>query len=287
VTLPQWVSGTYYLILRADRNNGLYELAEGNNDLAVPVTLSVPDLMVANLIWRGGNPTPGWPLTVVWTVANAGNGMASSSWSDAIYFSTNSVLDGADAQLRSQSRTLALAAGNSYQVTNTLTIPANAPSSYYLIVKTDDLNAIFEASDANNWRAFGVGQYLDEDGDGIPDSWEQQYFGPANNCAPGADPDGDGMSNLSEYLADTNPTNAISVLRLSRIVPEANGVSLEWQGGVAARQFLERSKSVATSGANWVTLFTNNPPTPLQTNFFDLAGTNRALFYRVRALRDQ
>ncbi len=88
-------------------------------------------------------------------------------------------------------------------------------------------NAVFEANESNNWRAFGVGQYRDADGDGIPDSWELQYFGSANNCVPGADPDGDGMSNLFEYLADTNPTNALSVLRLSRIVPEANGLRLE------------------------------------------------------------
>jgi len=53
-----------------------------------------------------------------------------------------------------------------------------------------------------------------------------------------------------EYLADTNPTNAHSVLRLSRIVAEANGLRLEWQGGVAARQFLERSRSIGTAGMN-------------------------------------
>lgn len=72
-----------------------------------------------------------------------------------------------------QSRSLALAVGSSYQVTNTVTIPANAPPSYYLIFKTDDQNTIFEASETNNWRAFGVGQYREADGDGIPDLWEE------------------------------------------------------------------------------------------------------------------
>jgi hypothetical protein len=33
-------------------------------------------------------------------------------------------------------------------------------------------------------------------------------------------------------------------------------------------------------------IYTNNPPTLLQTNLFDLLGTNRALFYRVRAVRE-
>ena len=131
-----------------------------------------------------------------------------------------------------------------------------------------------------------MGQYRDADGDGIPDWWEVQYFGSITNCAPEADPDGAGMTNLQEYLADTNPTNAISVLCLSRIVPEANGLRLEGQCGVAARQFLERNQSIGTAGTDWLTLFTNSPPTPLQTNLFDLLGTNRTLFYRVRAVRE-
>jgi hypothetical protein len=194
-------------------------------------------------------------------------------------------LGGPDTQLRSQSHSQALAVGGSYQVTNTVTIPANAPPSYYLILKTDYQNAIFESNEANNWRAFGVGHYRDADGNGIPDTWEVQYFG-TNGVNPNADPDGDGMANLLEYLADTNPTNALSVLRLARIVPEANGLRLEWQGGVAVRQFVERSRSLGIGGTNWVTICTNNPPTPLQTNLFDLFGTNRALFYRVRAVRE-
>jgi len=132
--------------------------------------------------------------------------LAQPTWYDAVCFSTDAVLDGPDPPLRSQSRSLALAAGSSYQVTNTVTIPANAPPSYYLILKADDQNSVFESNETNNWRAFGVGQYRDADGDGIPDWWEQQYFGSITNCAPGADPDGDGMPNLPEYLADTNPT---------------------------------------------------------------------------------
>ena len=136
------------------------------------------------------------------------------------------------------------------------------------------------------WGDGFLNESRDADGDGIPDWWEQQYCGSITNCAPGADTDGDGMPNLFEYLADTNPTNALSVLRFSRIVPEANGVRLEWQGGVAARQCLERSRSVGAAGTNWVAIFTNSPPTPLQTNLFDLLGTNRTLFDRIKAVRE-
>jgi hypothetical protein len=64
------------------------------------------------------------PLTNPWVASIRGTGH------DAVYFSTNAVLDGPDTRLRSQSRSLALAVGSSYQVTNTVTIPANAPPSY-------------------------------------------------------------------------------------------------------------------------------------------------------------
>lgn len=45
----------------------------------------------------------------------------------------------------------------------------------------------------------------DTDGDGMPDSWEMQYFGNLNQTATG-DFDGDGVSNLSEYQQGRNPT---------------------------------------------------------------------------------
>lgn len=57
---------------------------------------------------------------------------------------------------------------------------------------------------ASNGVTFTVGSG-DSDGDGLPDAWELQYFG---NLLQGAndDPDGDGTSNLLEYLQGRNPT---------------------------------------------------------------------------------
>jgi len=46
----------------------------------------------------------------------------------------------------------------------------------------------------------------DSDGDGIPDNWEYFYFGTIG-IDPNADPDGDGLTNLQEYQAGTNPRN--------------------------------------------------------------------------------
>ena len=47
----------------------------------------------------------------------------------------------------------------------------------------------------------------DSNGDLLPDWWELTYFGSATGADPSADSDGDGSSNLAEYLAGTDPLN--------------------------------------------------------------------------------
>jgi hypothetical protein len=61
----------------------------------------------------------------------------------------------------------------------------------------------------------------DTDGDGLPDSWEDENFGNLTVTAT-ADSDGDGNSNLMEYLAGTDPGSAASVFRPTSHVAEGN-----------------------------------------------------------------
>jgi hypothetical protein len=60
----------------------------------------------------------------------------------------------------------------------------------------------------------------DRDHDGMPDAWEIAYFGDTSH-GPSEDYDGDGESNLEEYLAGTDPTNPSSVIRA--LVTVVNG----------------------------------------------------------------
>jgi len=50
----------------------------------------------------------------------------------------------------------------------------------------------------------------DEDNDGLPDYWENLYFGHYWYYGPNDDPDGDGNNNLTEFADGTDPTNPLS-----------------------------------------------------------------------------
>lgn len=57
----------------------------------------------------------------------------------------------------------------------------------------------------------------DEDGDGLPDSWEYTYFLDPTGGVVSADFDGDGIDNWDEYVAGTDPTDPASVFRIAAV----------------------------------------------------------------------
>lgn len=78
---------------------------------------------------------------------------------------------------------------------------------------SDDDGGVVEKAEVYTvtWR--NATSVIDADKDGLPDYWEDQAFGGRRPTATG-DEDSDGASNLDEYKAGTNPTDASSVLRL-------------------------------------------------------------------------
>jgi len=124
----------------------------------------------------------------------------------------------------------------------------------------------------------------DSDGDLLWDEWEHARLGGLQQTWTN-DPDGDGMHNLGEWTANTDPTNRTSVLRVTGVSEGQNGVRIDWQGGTWARQYAEYAWRPDATNGEWVVVFTNEPPTSTQTNLIHAGTTNQSAFYRIRARR--
>jgi hypothetical protein len=122
---------------------------------------------------------------------------------------------------------------------------------------------------------------VDTDGNGLPDWWEQQFFGHLTGTDPNADPDHDGASNLAEFLAGTDPTNINSALRLTALrAAGTNGVALEWPA-VSGRYYrLLRATNLLTGFNSLVR--TNIAATPPFNTVTDVAPASAgSRFYRL------
>src|SRR5262249_53514295 len=88
VTIPNVAAGTYYLILLADGGHDVYEGDETNNQFAIPIRITVPDLVPMALI-APPSAGPQQSISVSWTVANLGTSAAQPSWADRLYLSAD------------------------------------------------------------------------------------------------------------------------------------------------------------------------------------------------------
>jgi hypothetical protein len=88
----------------------------------------------------------------------------------------------------------------------------------------------------------------DADMDGLHDDWEMRYGlntkSAIGNDGPEGDPDKDGMTNLQEQLAGTNPMDAESVLRLVCTRLENGAVRLTWPTVAGRKYLLEYSETL-------------------------------------------
>jgi hypothetical protein len=75
-------------------------------------------------------------------------------------------------------------------------------------------------------------------------AWLQSYFLPTDGSADFIDSDQDGMNNCQEWHCQTEPTNALSALRLISAAQVGTNVTVSWQSVPGMSYFLERATNL-------------------------------------------
>ena len=162
-------------------------------------------------------------------------------------------------------------------------------SSNWTASITNDYDGLPRPLDGNGdgLARFDIGAYevllasADSNGDGIPDGWTQRYgLNPTDPTVAAGNPDNDPHTTLQEWIADTDPTNALSYFRIEAI-SNLPPVAVRVPTSSSRRYTLLSSSGLAES--------TPFIPVPGQTNvsgnggILTLTDTNAAAaqFYRV------
>jgi hypothetical protein len=102
---------------------------------------------------------------------------------------------------------------------------------------------------------------------------------PTDGTADFTDSDSDGMNNWQEWLAGTDPTNQLSVLKLLSLSGGAPGLNVIWQSVTNRTYYLQRSTSLSQPFSGIVI---NLPGQTSTTTYTDTTATNSGpYFYRV------
>jgi hypothetical protein len=117
---------------------------------------------------------------------------------------------------------------------------------------------------------------------GIPAGWKTQFFGATNAVNGGAldDWDHDGVNNLSEYLAGTNPTNASSKFSVTSLKAQGGtNFAIQWSSIAGKLYAIQTSTNLPAGYDGWATNHVPATP-PLNTQTFKVEQA-RSRYYRV------
>jgi RHS repeat-associated protein len=156
ITLPQYLSGDWYIVAVPDTHYiagttggiGSSNIPRDLGAAIIEITLPPqPDLQVTQ-VNAGEVGNSGQPISVTWTVSNEGFGATGgTSWTDKVYLSADTTWQGSDTLLGTFTHYGRLESVTDYTRTESVTLPQNLEGNYYLIVRTDTGNAIYEYAD--------------------------------------------------------------------------------------------------------------------------------------------
>jgi RHS repeat-associated protein len=154
-TLPGNISGAYYVFVVTDSGHAVFQNGQtATNTSFLPTAINVSLAPLADLVPTAVTvPTTGQlgqaPTTpITWTVTNEGtNATSAGQWSDSVYLSQTDTWSASDPLIATVVHTGDLQPGASYTASTDAAIPGViVPGNYYVIVRTDVLNDVREAS---------------------------------------------------------------------------------------------------------------------------------------------
>ena len=164
---------------------------------------------------------------------------------------------------------------------------SNSPITYFFVVEAVDGCG----HNDNNVNELSVQPLLDPNGDqtsnGIPNWWLEQYgFDPFDPTVAGADTDGDGLSNLQEFLLNTNPTDKASPFHVIAITREGDDVRITWADAGGRTNVVEAATDPGGSYTNISANVIVSGSSVGTTNYLDTgAATNTSFrFYRIQVV---
>jgi hypothetical protein len=123
----------------------------------------------------------------------------------------------------------------------------------------------------------------DTDGDSIPDAWEvENGLDPADDSNGENDSDADGFTDFQEWIADTNPTNETSFLKIDGFVLSSNQTVM-FNGSTARKyQVSCTTNDLADTNLTWIAAQSPVPGIGPNSSI-TVTNTEDRVFYRVEA----
>ena len=163
--------------------------------------------------------------------------------------------------------------------------PFSAGTSGSVRILTSGQEGKYVIADAVRFAVVERDRSADADRNGIPDAWERRHFLRLCGADPEGDPDADGLSNLGEWLADTDPQDGgsfFSVGGISVSPPSPAGagrvVSLSWPSVEGRTYTVLRAER---PGEEFVPYVVGVPATPPENVLPLPADDSDSAFYRV------
>lgn len=148
-------------------------------------------------------------------------------------------------------------------------------TSYSYTIKARD-----QSQNLNETGASAPAAAYTDDGDSLPNDWELLYFSGLSDTAGGAaeDWDRDGLIDLHEWIAGTDPTDAMSRFNVSRVSLDESILTITWSSVSGKTYKVTRSASLT---GDWLPVATGLVADGPSESYDITEANGSQMFYRV------